>query len=272
MKQHTGPIAITGADGHVGTHLRARMQGLPNELRPLGREDDLASAFADAHAVILLAGTLAPIGRNTYEAANVETVRRAVAALSGSTVKRLVFLSYSGADPTSSNRYLRTKGEAEHLIHACGCPAVVVRSTFIYGPPADPGPSATPFMVGSGKAVSVIGTGRQHYAPVYVEDVVEALVRFALDSEAPTGTFALAGPDTLTVDEFVDALNGADLKERHLGRHAARVLARVVPKLTPAMVDVLAADSLPDDSPLAASALSLNLTHLVDNYPYASRT
>lgn len=277
----SGPVAITGADGHVGTHLRARLRDLPNEVRPVGRNDDPGSAVRDAETVIHLAGTLAPRGDNIYQAANVETVRRTIGALEGSTVRRVVFLSYPGADPGSRNDYLRAKGEAEQIVLACGRDAAIVRSTFIYGPPESPGPSATPFLIEAGKVVSAIGTsrrrhsvtvigsGRQRYAPTYVEDVVEALTRLALDPAAPTGAFALAGPDALTVDEFVDALNGADVKERHLGRHVARLVSHVLPTLTPTMVDVLAADSLPDGSPLAADALGLELHHLADHYPYA---
>lgn len=69
----TGPIAITGADGHVGTFLRARLRATPNEVRPLSRSDDLAAALGDADAVIHLAGTLNPRGEDSYEDANVET-------------------------------------------------------------------------------------------------------------------------------------------------------------------------------------------------------
>lgn len=261
-----GPVAITGAGGHVGTHLQARLREMPNEVRALGRDDDAVAAFRDADAVIHLAGTLAPRGGEGYEAANVETVRRTVAALDGSAVQRVVFLSYPGADPGSPNDYLRTKGAAEALVHACGRRAVVVRSTFIYGPPEDPGPSATAFISRDGKPVSVIGSGRQRYAPVYVGDVAETLLRFALDPETPSGTFALAGPDTITVDAFADALGGRGVRKRHIGARLAQVLARVVPSLTPAMVGILAADSLPD-GPAAATALGLRFRPITDRYP-----
>lgn len=263
----SSPVVITGASGHVGTFLQARLRETPNEVRPVGRGDDLAAAVRDADVVIHLAGTLAPKFGSSYEDANTGTVRRTVAALAGSTVRRVVFISYPGADPGSANAYLRAKGEAERLVHGCGRDAVVVRSTFVYGPPEHPGPSAAPFVSKGGKPVSVIGNGRQRYAPVYVEDVVETLVRFALDPAAPTGTFALAGPDVVTVDEFADALSGHDVRERHLGPRLARALSHVLPSLTPAMVDVLAADSLPDQSPHAADVLALDLRRISDVYP-----
>ena len=172
-----------------------------------------------------------------------------------------------GASPASSNDYLATKGQGEQLVATCGRPAASVRSTFIYGPPDNPGPSAAPFISENGRPVVVIGTGAQRYAPVYVADVAEVLVRLALDATAPTGVLALGGPDTMTADEFADTLSGHDVKERHLGPRVARALARVMPSLTPTMVAILAADSLPDPGlRLASDALGLELRHLADIY------
>jgi uncharacterized protein YbjT (DUF2867 family) len=262
-----GPVAIIGANGHVGTFVQARLTPVSNDVRPLGRHDDLAVALGDADAVVHLAGTLQATGDNTYEEANVATVRRTVAALAGSSVKRVVFLSYVGADPGSPNDYLRTKGEAEQLLLGCGLEVVVLRSTFIFGPPESPGPSATPFISNDSKPVTVIGSGRQLYAPVHVEDVADVVVRFALDQSTAAGTYSLAGPDTLTVDEFADTLSDRDVKEHHLSPRLARALAHVVPSLTPAMVDILAADSLPEAGlPLAADVLGLDFRHLTTVY------
>jgi len=212
----------------------------------------------DAEAVIHLAGTLQPLKGNTYQQANVETIRETVEALAGSSVKRIVFLSYVGADTASANDYLRTKGEAESLVAGSGREAVVIRSTFIYGPPDDPGPSTAPFIAQGGKAISVLGSGAQRYAPAFVGDVAEVLIRAALDPATPTGTFALAGPDVLTVDEFVQVVNGGVVKERHLHGRVARVLAHLLPTLTPALVEVLTSDSLPDTT-LAADVFGIDL-------------
>ena len=141
----------------------------------------------------------------------------------------------------------------------------MIRSTFIYGPPDDPGPSTAPFIAQGGKAISVLGSGAQRYAPVFVGDVAEVLIKAALDSAAPTGTFALAGPDVLTVDEFVQVVNRGDVKVRHLQGRLARVLAHVLPTLTPALVEVMSADSLPDTT-LAAGAFGIDLHAIRDVY------
>jgi NADH dehydrogenase len=261
--QISGPIAITGASGHVGRALLARLTDTPNEVRPLGRNDDLTSAFRDADVAVHLAGTLQATRGNSYVMANVDTVRRTMEALDGSSVRRVVFLSYVGADPASPNEYLRTKGAAEELVRAGPIDSIVIRSTIIYGPPDDPGPSARPFIRDG--TVSVIGTGRQRWAPVYLGDGVEALTRAALDPGAPTGTFALAGPEELTVDAFVETLNRRPVRERHLAGPIAYAVAHLVPTLTPTMVDVLAADSLPDGR-LIADVLDLELDRVGEIY------
>jgi NAD(P)H dehydrogenase (quinone) len=249
-------VVITGASGHVGRALRQRFADLPNEVRSVGRGGDLSAAMCNAEVVVHLAGALQTIRGNTYHEANVGTVRRTIAAIQGSSVKRIVYLSYVGADPDSTNEYLATKGEAECLVRDCGVDSVVVRSTFIFGPPDDPGPSAAPFLSKNGKAVSVIGTGEQLWAVVFVGDVADALAGAALDPAAPTGTFAIAGPEALTVDAFIDAINHHHVRKRHLRRVLARVLAVGLPTLTRMMVDVLAADSLAD-GPLITEVLGL---------------
>lgn len=149
----TGPVVITGASGQVGTALRARLAGLPNEVRALRRGDDVATASVGASAVVHLAGALFPRRPDTYQSANLDTVRATVTALKDSGVRRVVFLSYLGADETSTNPYLRYKAHAEGLIRASGIPAVVFRAAHIFGTPDAPGPTVTE-MLSSGDGPS----------------------------------------------------------------------------------------------------------------------
>ena len=74
---------MTGASGQVGTLLLRRLSQLPNQVRPVGREDDLAVAFGDTDAVVHLAGTLQPRKPNTYRAANLGTALATAEALAG---------------------------------------------------------------------------------------------------------------------------------------------------------------------------------------------
>src|SRR5262249_24009500 len=116
--------------------------------------------------------------------------------------------------------------------------------------------------------VRVIGRGSQRCAPVCVGHVARVLMRGTLDLSAPAGTYALAGPDVLTVDEFVGVVSGGRVRERHLQGRLARALAHFLPRLTPALVEVMDADSLPDTT-LSADGCGLNLHSIRDVYQLA---
>ena len=258
----TGPVAITGAGGHVGRALQRRLADLPNPVRPLARSDDWASAIRDADAVIHLAGTLQPRPPDTYRAANLGTVERCVDALHGSTAQRVVLLSYVGADPGAANVYLRTKGQAEQRIGDIATSRVVLRSTYIYGDPHDIGPSFATYRTRLGGTVWILGDGGQRIAPIHVDDLVDVLVASALNPATPTGTFDLSGPTVSTLDAFVRHINPARVTIRHLPATAARLLAPVVPRLTPALVDVLIHDSVVEGDPReAAGRFGITLRH-----------
>lgn len=242
-----GPVAITGANGHVGAALRRRLAAFPNEVRALGREDDLAGAFRDALAVVHLAGALRPGPADGYEDANLGTVERTLAALDGSAVERIVFLSYVGAHRNAANAYLRAKAEAESVLHRAGHDLVVFRCTHIFGPPGDPGPLVTSLLAEKGRPVWVLGPGTQRIAPVYVEDVADAIVA-ALAPDAYHGRFDLPGPEVLTMNELAQVVNGGDCAIHHVPPLAARALGHVLPELTPELVDILLADSLGDQT------------------------
>jgi uncharacterized protein YbjT (DUF2867 family) len=244
-KPIAGPIAITGASGQVGTALRRRLATFPNEVRALGRVDDLEAACRDATAVVHLAGTLWPKRPDTYEDANLRTVERTVAALDGSSVERVVFLGYVGADRRSENSYLRAKAEAETLLHDCGRDYVVFRCTHIFGPPEDPGPMVRALLAKADRPVWVLGDGAQRVAPVFRDDVVEATLA-ALHPSAYHGRFDLPGPEEMAMDDFVRLVNCGPVRLRHIPPRVAPALAHAAPGLTPELVDILVRDSVGD--------------------------
>jgi len=222
------------------------------------------AAFADADAVVHLAGTLQPRKPNTYRAANLDTALASAAALAQSRAQRVVFLSFITARLDSSNAYLRYKAEAEEALRSTGTPVVIFRCDHIYGPRDEPGPTASAFVAKSGK-VMLLGSGSQRLAPLYRDDVVEAILHAALDPETPTGTFQLAGPDTMSAEQFARLLNSDPIRTRHVPTVIARLLGHVAPNLTPELVDVLLADAAPtEDVAATAQRFGVDLHHLAD--------
>ncbi len=115
-------VVVTGADGHVGHLLLTSLYHAPYETIAITRtgdeppskiiSDSLTSvsaekALRDADYIVHLAGALRPLGKNTYEKANIETTRIVAKALKKGRAKRVVFLSYVGANENSQNLYLR---------------------------------------------------------------------------------------------------------------------------------------------------------------------
>jgi NADH dehydrogenase len=257
-------VAVTGASGQVGTALRRRLDQLPNQVRPLAGGDDLAAAFGDADAVVHLAGSLQPRKPNTYREANLDTALATAAALAQSRAQRVVSLSFLTARLDASNSYLRYKAEAEEALRSTGIPAVIFRCDHIYGPPDQPGPTASAFLAKSGK-VMVLGSGSQRLAPLFRDDVVEAILHAALDPETPPGTFQFAGPDTMTAQEFARLLNSDPIRIRRTPVIVARLLGRVMPNLSHELVDVMMTDAVPtEDVAATARRFGVELHHLAD--------
>src|SRR5262249_39663367 len=84
---------------------------------------------------------------------------------------------------------------------------------------------------------------------------VDAVLHAALDPETPTGTFELAGHDTMTAEQFARRVNSEPIRIRRKPVALARLLGRVVPTLTPELVDVMVADAVPTAAVVATAGL-----------------
>jgi len=266
-------IAVTGANGQVGTRLLERLQDDGINVTGLARRssgvacehvvadwmhaDKAAEAIASAEAIVHLAGTLAPTDGD-YEAANVGPTERIVDSLKSRSTARVVYLSYVGASESSANAYLRAKGRCEQLLNSASDQVTTFRCTHIVGEPGQPGKTAQTMIAAPGKAATVLGSGRQRVAPVFIGDVVEAIIRAI--KQAEDDTFDLPGPRTWTMDEFVRMINrSGDQKIRHLPEWSAKLLALVVPALHRPLVEVMCDDSIGDPEAVTR-AFDLQLT------------
>jgi nucleoside-diphosphate-sugar epimerase len=169
--------------------------------------DVALAAIREADTAVHLAGTLNPPDGN-YENANIAPTERLAQALDPGRTRRLVFLSYVGASEKSRNRYLETKARAERLLRETQIPLTVFRCTHIIGSSEAPGPTASTMLLDGKSSVTVLDSGKQRVAPVFVGDVVAAILA-ALASDY-SGTFDLQGPEEMTIDDLVCLLNRSD--------------------------------------------------------------
>lgn len=262
MNEKMITVAVTGANGQVGRKVLELLEPLPvrtiaitrgpDDLLPVDGHmvGDLAAPeiqamLSNADYIIHLAGTLRPIGNNSYKSANVETTQAVAAAVRSGRTRRVVFLSYIGASDQSKNAYLRTKGIAEQILCQSQAEVIILRCPYIIGSPDAPGPQGKAMLVSPGKAAFVLGNGSQKLTPVYSGDVARILV--ATIQRGKPGLYELAGPEGMSMDDLVRLVNRNPAQRIfHLPAPIARLMSRIVPGLPAPMVDLLLRDSVGD--------------------------
>ena len=271
----SGSPVITGATGQVGRAVIdafVRRGVRPTALvRGTGQlegcttisdwlsSDRAVAAIERAPVVVHLAGALNPPDHD-YDRANIVPTKRVASALSPTWTRIVVFLSYVGASEQSQNRYLATKARAERLLRETGVPVTVFRCTHIVGSPSSPGPTAASLLATSKNSVTVLGTGKQRVAPVYLGDVVTA-IEVAISS-VHAGTFDLQGPEEMSLDDLVRRLNQpAKVSITHVPAVVARLLRFVGPKLPTPLIEVMLNDSR-SEHPTAHLVFGFSLTSL----------
>ncbi len=212
------------------------LRGLPAEVVEVNYADaqSLEDALKGARGVAHLAGALVPRSGDSLAESNLAITRNVVEASLARGVERFVYLSFPGADPDSSNEYLRTKGQAEALVRQNFTRGAVFRVPMILG--ADTPAVRQMHRLTSAALTPLVAGGRVRIQPVYVGDVVRAIEWALLHTEEPLRVMHLLGPDTLP---YADLLRRAGRRlgrqprivpiPRGLGRLVSTIIGKVAP-------------------------------------------
>lgn len=283
-------IAITGANSSVGSillrHLAARgdiqavacvrsaraMATLPASPSISARaidyadRDGLVATLRGADCVVHLAGILVESPRSSYQTANVDATRAVVDACRKAGVRRIVLVSVLGADPTSPNRYLRSKGRAERIVSESGLSGAIIRTGILLGP----GMAGARAVVhaASQPAVTLLGGGRHSIRPLDVDDLSRAILRCCEGSGLGVAVYELVGPEPAAYRDVV--ARAAALMDRHVSIRSMPVwLARLGAALsgwrrqggmTPTVIDVITSSEVVHEN--ADAELGVLLTPL----------
>ena len=224
-------ICILGGTGFVGRHIIAQLANQDIKIRLLTRDRErhrdvfvfpnvelveadphdlqvLKKAFADVDAVINLVGILNDEYKKyrTYQSAHIDLSRKVIDTCRKLGVKRLLHMSALNADASRGrSQYLRTKGEAENVVHTVKDVLVTsFQPSVIFGPDDQffnrfaallkVTPPFMPFALACPNA---------KLSPVFVEDVAAAFVN-ALNNKQTFGKrYQLCGPKSYTLKELV---------------------------------------------------------------------
>ena len=228
---------VTGAAGFIGRALVERFQELGSEVRGV----DLIEAGDEWHLVAdittpgnwqghaegcdLVIHTAAVVGmyssREGYWETNVVAPRHVMDAAIAAGAKRFVHLSsivvfgfdFEGVvderSPVRPNgvHYVDTKIASEQVVleaHAEGeIPCTIVRPGDVYGPGSRPW-TVEPIRLLKAQQLILPDGGRGLHSPVYVDDLVDGIVRAATTPEGEGRVFILTGAEQPTIGEFLD--------------------------------------------------------------------
>jgi NADH dehydrogenase len=224
-------ICVLGGSGFVGTELASTLardgwqitvpSRNPAAARHLSPIPSLRLAAADIHdphqllalcagqqAVVNLVGILNERGRDGrgFERAHTELARKVVDACRRQRVNRLLQVSALGADAERGpSHYLKSKGRAERIIREESGPDLrftIFRPSVIFGT----GDDFINRFAGLLKMLPLalpLARPDARFAPVWVEDVVEAMRRALSDDTTAGETYELCGPEVFTLREIV---------------------------------------------------------------------
>lgn len=182
-----------------------KCMGFPGQIVPLKttlRADAaIAEAIKGSEIVINLIGILSEKGRDTFQTLHVETAARIARVARASGVEHFVHVSALGADPNASSRYARTKALGEEAVRAFCPDAIILRPGLLFGPRDHFLARFSP-LVRFLPALPLIGGGRTRFQPVYVGDVVAALLACLDRKETRGRLFVLGGPQIYTLQEL----------------------------------------------------------------------
>jgi uncharacterized protein YbjT (DUF2867 family) len=266
-------VLVTGSTGFIGRVVTRVLADRGYSLRllirpsrriprlPVSRAEAVVASFQDEggiraatagiDAVVHLATAEGENRRRDLFATDVEGTRMLLAQAKASGVKRFLYLSHLGADRGSAFPFLQAKGIAEHDIAESGIPALILRSSLVYGA-GDSFTNAIAFFARIFPALIFIPEMDTHTQPLWVEDLA-ACLEYCLAEDRYFGeVLSVGGPEHLAFEQIVEYVLDAIRSPRMivrlwppLVRFGLTVLDWILPysPFTPFWMDYLAVPS-----------------------------
>jgi uncharacterized protein YbjT (DUF2867 family) len=212
-------ILLTGATGYTGSRLLRRLLDATTEgIRALARQPSALPAPVEVRCVDLEEACPADVFDDVdvvYHLAHVRFTAPLLAHVP-STVSRVVVVSSLRALSTVPDETVDQVLAGEAAARACPVPWTVLRPSMIFGDGDDRNISRLVQRVRAGGWIPVMGADRLHQ-PVWVEDVLDAILAAGQQDSALKQTYAIAGAEPLTWACLLDEIGAV------VGRPARRL-------------------------------------------------
>jgi len=276
-------ILVTGATGFIGRalvrHLSETGQDVRVLLRPsprsprlpkgvpvevsvvsLNDERGVRAALRGVDHIYHLASAAGLGRRGNLLTTDIEGTRTLTQAAKDAGVERLIFLSHIGADRASAFPIHKAKGIAEEYIRRSGVPNTIIRSSIVFGPED----RFTHTIATTLRAVPfffpVPGDGRILLQPLWVEDLVTALMWALQNPDTVNQTYEIGGGEYFTFRQVVETIMNVT--------HARRAILSLPPPYMRALFVML--DPLIPNANISTywlDYIAVNRTCPVENLP-----
>jgi len=248
-------ICIIGGTGFVGTVMVNRLVREGHHVKIFSRKPErckhlsllpdvkivnvdyfaskvLERQFDGFDLVINLVGILNSLGNENFSKVHIDLSKRVAEAAESVKVKRLLHMSALNAGNQASE-YLRSKGKAQHIVHSINGVAVTSFSPSVIFGPRDSFINKFAGLLNLPGPMPLPGANAK-FAPIYVEDVVDAFVN-NIDNPATFGNnYPLCGPKVYTLKQIVEytaEVLGKEANIISLGWGMSSLMARIMDKI-----------------------------------------
>lgn len=280
-------VSIIGGSGFVGTQLvqalaRAgyrirvgvRRPDLAGHLRPLGAVgqiqpmqvnvrdfDSVASGVEGAQIVINLAAIGVEKGKQQFFGINARGAGRVAQAAKKAGVETFVQMSALGAGAEAPSEFLRSRAKGEIEVKVALPEAHILRPSIIFGPDDE-------FFNRFGMLARMLPflpviNGDTRFQPVFVGDVVDAVMAAAQGKAEAGKTYELGGNEIVTMREIMQIVNKVTNRENMLldiPTGLAKFMAGFAQLLPSPLLTTDQVDSLGHDNVVSEQAIKNNLT------------
>ena len=228
-------VLVTGATGFLGRRVVHELLERRHQVRCLvhtpGRErifshravevqygnvrdpDSLSNAFYDVEAVVHLVGVIRRSRRNPFEAVHKEGTANVLVAAKEAGARHFLHVSAIGAANDRSYPYLYTKWLGEQEVIDSGIPYTIFRPSVLFGE-GDEFLNSLAGLVRLFPLVPVIGSGKNRYHPLAVEDLARCIAITLGREDLKGQTLDLGGAKRMSYNDVVAEVAKAMGKRR----------------------------------------------------------
>jgi len=240
MQNNQKIIAIFGAGGFIGKHLMreltkldyrvkvaTRNPYLKGYLKPLGNpgqielfktnildSDNVKEVLTNCDLVINLVGILYETRKQKFKQIHSQFPYLLSNLCNELGIKNLVHISANGIKEKHSSEYMLSKFEGEKHIQEIFKPSVILRPSLIFGP-EDKFFNTFASLAQFSPVLPLIGGGKTKFAPIYVGDVVKAIVKALELNNSEPKIYELGGPENYSFKELMEILL-TEIKKKRL--------------------------------------------------------